>query len=268
MGLFYDLKHCGFYVAIFDSNKLLKFKDRSAEAETIVRFIRECIDQNRYPKTFWKYLRRCHVQPTSRTLKRHALNLMDYAWKEMIETDRLSTQYSLCANQLPGGYQSPFQHYVSTGRLLSDEKEDDQLYEYLTRVNNHAEEMVITGDFNSPEKTSGPDSAAPGAARQPTHLMAGGQRPSMLDPVLTKMPYNVEQLGISAPLSWVLPQTAEFCPFYSRFGWLGPAEGLGSTLTMDNLAPVIVKASQAAGDRNMQSLIVIRDDYNCDVDRS
>ncbi|VDP91023.1 unnamed protein product [Echinostoma caproni] len=44
----------------------------------------------------------------------------------------------------------------------------------------------------------------------------------------------------SSVLSWVLPQTAEFCPFCSRFGWLGPAEGLESTPTMDHLAPAMV----------------------------
>ncbi|VDP90656.1 unnamed protein product [Echinostoma caproni] len=55
--------------------------------------------------------------------------------------------------------------------------------------------------------------------------------------IQVKVPKNAR--GALRFLCWVLPQTAEFCPFHSRFGWLGPAEGLGFTPTMDNLAPAM-----------------------------
>ncbi|VDP93876.1 unnamed protein product [Echinostoma caproni] len=77
-----------------------------------------------------------------------------------IQACSYTTQSSNCIVTVAGAYRAP----------LSDEEEVGKLCDYLARVSNHAERLVIMRDFNSPEKTSGlDDSATPGAARQSTH---------------------------------------------------------------------------------------------------
>ncbi|VDP94160.1 unnamed protein product [Echinostoma caproni] len=70
-----------------------------------------------------------------------------------IQARSCNIQSPNCIVTLVGAYRAP----------LSDEEVDG---DYLTRVSKHAERLVIMGDFNYPEKTSGlDDSAIPGAAR-------------------------------------------------------------------------------------------------------
>ena len=49
---------------------------------------------------YWKSVQRCHIKPNAKSLKRHALNILDGAKENMREMERLTIQYRLSSDQI------------------------------------------------------------------------------------------------------------------------------------------------------------------------
>ena len=89
-GIFQTLKSREHPLVLKELNAHLKFSARFAEAKMLACCIQDSIDRNEYPKTYWKSIRRCHAKPTVRTLKRHALNLLETTQSNITGMDRLA----------------------------------------------------------------------------------------------------------------------------------------------------------------------------------
>ena len=88
MGIIYELKSRNDKLTMKELNEFLRFSVRLAEAKMKHDFLRTCIDKNEFPKFYWKILRRNHIHPTSKTLKRHTLNLIDASSARLCELER------------------------------------------------------------------------------------------------------------------------------------------------------------------------------------
>ncbi|CAH8867819.1 unnamed protein product, partial [Trichobilharzia szidati] len=77
MGIFRDLKACKDRLTVKGLSEFLRYSVKLAEANANSDTLKSCIKNGEYPKFYWKILRRNHIYPNGRTLKRHTLNLID-----------------------------------------------------------------------------------------------------------------------------------------------------------------------------------------------
>ena len=69
MGIFRSLKLSQEPQVVRGLNQFLKFSTRLAEADVFLEFIGNCVASNRYPRGYWKYLRRNRIYPNYNTLR-------------------------------------------------------------------------------------------------------------------------------------------------------------------------------------------------------
>lgn len=131
MGIFQTLKSRGDPIASKVLNEFLKFNARLTEAETSLEFINDCIRTDRYPKTYWKSLRRNKIYPNSRTLKRQAINQTDSLKMYINNLERnLSQRGSTVDNLLPQ-IKSQFMDYTNMVAKSRSEKLKKKLIQSL-----------------------------------------------------------------------------------------------------------------------------------------
>ncbi|VDP95855.1 unnamed protein product [Echinostoma caproni] len=99
MGIFHLLRSTKEPGLVKELNQCLKFTIRLAEAKETAEFIKECIQSNTYPKEYWKVLRRHHIEPNNRSLKRHSLNQLDTYRNRITQFERNIAQRE-CAMEL------------------------------------------------------------------------------------------------------------------------------------------------------------------------
>ena len=89
-----------------------------------MEFIYECVERNEYPKHYRKSVQRCHIKPNTKSLKRHALNILYGAKENMREMERISIQYHLASDQLCEPERAMLKDYVqSVCKSASERKE-------------------------------------------------------------------------------------------------------------------------------------------------
>ncbi|CAH8606588.1 unnamed protein product [Dicrocoelium dendriticum] len=93
-------------------NEYLKFNTRLEESRFELEFLNECVQANRYPKHFWREIRRCGLYPNAKSLKRHALNYVDSVRIKMSELERFISQRLPAVLRLPEDLRQPFEEYV------------------------------------------------------------------------------------------------------------------------------------------------------------
>ena len=88
MGIFGELKSRNDPLTVKGLNQFLRFSVRLAQAKTKIQFLQECIQNNEFPHHYWKILRRHHIQPNAKSLKRHTRNNIDTIKSKIDELSR------------------------------------------------------------------------------------------------------------------------------------------------------------------------------------
>nr|CAH8847414.1 unnamed protein product [Trichobilharzia regenti] len=127
MGIFHLLKSCEHPVALKALNEYLKYSAKLAEAKTNVDFIRNCIENNQYPKSFSKSLRRCKVRPNTKSLKRFALNQIESLQGHISTLERNIPQRQYAVDELPTHLKELFLKYVHDVSKTRETKKRIQL---------------------------------------------------------------------------------------------------------------------------------------------
>ena len=131
MGNFQLLRQSKHPVALKVLNQYLKFCARLVEANVTVIFLKECIELNRYPKHYSKSLRRNHVYPTIKTLKRQTLNHIDTLHTTINNLEFNIAQRQSTVDDLPDELQTTFRQYVNTVTETRAEKKKFALLKSL-----------------------------------------------------------------------------------------------------------------------------------------
>lgn len=113
MGIFNRLRNRSQPVVLSDFNKYLRFNARLAEAKSYESFIFDCVEKNQYPTDFWKSIKRNHIRPNARTLKRHAQNVLETLRTNIVETERLIMLYRPTVENIEPDELAEFDQYVS-----------------------------------------------------------------------------------------------------------------------------------------------------------
>ena len=113
MGIFQLLRQTKHPVALKVLNQYLKFCARLVEANVTVTFLKKCIELNRYPKHYSESLRRNHVYPTIKTLKRQTINLIDTLHTTINNLEFNIAQRQSTVDNLPDELQTTFKQYVN-----------------------------------------------------------------------------------------------------------------------------------------------------------
>ena len=113
MGVFREIKTHVKPEVLKSLNKFLAFSTRIGIAKTTIQFLNGCIQLNRYPKFYFKNLRRTHVTPTWKSLKRYALNQIDECKLKTSELERLRTLHEVATHELPNSLFQRFTEYAS-----------------------------------------------------------------------------------------------------------------------------------------------------------
>ena len=127
MGIFALLKSCDDPRIIRQLNCYLKFVVRLAETSTKIQFLSDCITTNEYPVFYWRFLRRAHIQPNSKTLKRHALNEIDSARLKITELKQLVSKYRVAVDELISERRILFEKFVNEVVMKRSEARRDKL---------------------------------------------------------------------------------------------------------------------------------------------
>ena len=114
MVIFHSLKNSQEPRVVKGLNQFLKFTTRLAEADVFLEFIKDCVDSNRYPHTYWKSLRRSRIYPNRNTLRRYALNHRDTMCLKRDELERNISQRQNFVDELPEDLRSSFLDYVES----------------------------------------------------------------------------------------------------------------------------------------------------------
>ncbi|VDP98577.1 unnamed protein product [Trichobilharzia regenti] len=114
MGIFRSLKNSKDPATVKELDKFPRFSVKLAEVNTELNFLKRRIDKHEYPKHYWKNLRRNHIYPNSKTLKRHTLNHIDAIRSRIPELERNISQRTHALYELSDDERQTFQDYVSS----------------------------------------------------------------------------------------------------------------------------------------------------------
>lgn len=77
MSVFHLIKKSNDLSTVKECNGFLRYSIKLAEMNVNDIFLNDCINMHKYPKCYWKILRRNHISPNSKSLKSHAPNAID-----------------------------------------------------------------------------------------------------------------------------------------------------------------------------------------------
>ena len=112
MGIFHTIRLCCDRKTLKGLNGYLSYSVKLHEAQVTLEFIRNCVKSGRYPKFYAKSLRRHHVQVSSKTLKRMALNEIETLESRLSVLQLNHTQRLCVLNDIPANLRTEFEDYV------------------------------------------------------------------------------------------------------------------------------------------------------------
>ena len=118
-------------MALKELNEFLKYSAKLSEANANVEFIKQCMEINRYPKHYWKSLRRSNIRPNAITLKRHALNSIDSLNSGITVLQQNAYQRQWAVDDLTKNLKSQFLEYVCEVQTARANKQRIRLLETL-----------------------------------------------------------------------------------------------------------------------------------------
>ncbi|VDP37670.1 unnamed protein product [Schistosoma margrebowiei] len=113
---------------------VLTLHRQACVSEMLVNFLESCIENNDYPKRFWKALRRNHIHPNAKTLKRHALNYIDGIKSRKVELNRNISLRSHALFELSLDERKQFEDYVTNVTEKQSQKAKRKHLETLQHV--------------------------------------------------------------------------------------------------------------------------------------
>ena len=110
----------------------LRLSAKLAELRTRIRFLDQCVNDNQFPKHFWKILRRNRIKPTSTALIRHSSNERDTIDSYIPEMERKIAQCAVALDELPIEDRTEFESYVAT---ISEKRSAIRLQKLSRNIN-------------------------------------------------------------------------------------------------------------------------------------
>ncbi|MGL4493779.1 MAG: hypothetical protein ACRCT5_13160, partial [Tannerellaceae bacterium] len=115
-------------------NELLKFSIRLAVANSVIDFYHDCIQSRTYPKQFWKALRRSHIYPNEKSLKRYVESKIETT-QAAINCIKVNVNQRLAFfDDLDASQKNNFQEYMDTVKANRIRKEIDKLKQGLEKA--------------------------------------------------------------------------------------------------------------------------------------
>lgn len=121
-------------------NEYLKFSARQEETEVELNLFNDCMQSCRYPKHFWKEIRRCGFYPNAKSLKRHTLNYVDTKRVKLSELQRFVSQWIPAVSSLPEELRTPYEEYVKLVQLKAGARKEKKL---LSSLNNQVPQLTF-----------------------------------------------------------------------------------------------------------------------------
>ena len=112
VGIFERLKQSKDPCVLQELRKFLRYSTKLAEANTRCQFLIHCIEQNQFPRYYWKILRRSRINPTATALSRHANNERDTLLDGIRELERKKAQYEVALDKLSLDERTEFEEYT------------------------------------------------------------------------------------------------------------------------------------------------------------
>ncbi|VDP78797.1 unnamed protein product [Schistosoma mattheei] len=94
-------------------NEFLKYNAKFTETKASLEFIKNCIESCHYSKLFCKSIRRNHVHPNRKTLKRYAFNKIDTLNNDLTEIEVNIARRKFAADELTEDLKSQLTEYVT-----------------------------------------------------------------------------------------------------------------------------------------------------------
>ena len=111
-GIFERLKQSKDPCVLQELRKFLRYSTKLAEANTRRQFLIHCVEQNQFPRYYWKILRRSRINPTASALSRHANNESDTLMDTICELERKKAQYVGALDKLSSDERTEFEAYT------------------------------------------------------------------------------------------------------------------------------------------------------------
>ncbi|CAH8860275.1 unnamed protein product, partial [Trichobilharzia szidati] len=140
MCIFRDLKRSKDRSTVKGLNKFLRLSVKLAEANAKIFFLKNCLEKHEYPKVFWKHLRRNHISPNSRTLKRHTLNQIDEVRSRLPELEQNISKSSHVLYELSEDERTSFENYSNT---VTKKRTDDVIMKLNQSLKSVTKETVF-----------------------------------------------------------------------------------------------------------------------------
>ena len=112
MGIFSQLRKCKPPDVFKDLNRYLGLYTKLAETNCTIDFYKECIQNNSFPRVFYKQLRRNHIKTDFTMLKRHASNIIDTLKSHATEQSRFLHARNMLIRDLSNDERQLFTKYM------------------------------------------------------------------------------------------------------------------------------------------------------------
>ncbi|BHF75678.1 hypothetical protein SprV_0501877400 [Sparganum proliferum] len=143
MGIFATLKQTKDPVVLKALNGYLRFSTKLVEAKVRARFIKECLEGNEYPNSYWRAMRRSRMVITCDTLRRYAENELESTLVKMEELGRHVCQRAAILDQLGEDERQEFENYVQS---ISDKRGEIKRASLLRSIHESKPQSKIPED--------------------------------------------------------------------------------------------------------------------------